>query len=161
MTVVIVGVDPGSSTGLASLQDGRRGLVWQGPADQALDVLRNEISFLLATHAELQLEVVCERFIQRQSPGLHLTHQPKALEVTGAVEDVCMQVGIPFTLQNPGDAKILASNHLLRSLSLYVTAREVGQNDSNDVNDAMRHVLLRLATKYATIMDELLKSALR
>lgn len=161
MTVVIIGVDPGLSCGLAELTDGVLTFVSQEMPEVMLAQLRARIATALMRYSpDLVLTVVCERFIQRAGPGIHMTHQPKPLEVAGAVEDVCKQAGIPFILQNPADAKAIAQNDRLQKLNLWVTPRDLGSTpDANDARDAIRHAVLRLATKHATVFDRLLRDA--
>lgn len=167
MTVVILGVDPGTSCGLAELTDGRLTFISQETPEIMLGQLRNRIAYVLMTYSpNLVLTVVCERFIQRSGPGIHLTNQPKPLQVAGAVEDLCGQVSIPFVLQNPADAKAIAPNDRLRQLKLWVVPSDIGfptgsagRPDVTDARDAIRHAVLRLATKHATVFDRLLRDA--
>ena len=161
MTVVILGVDPGNSCGLAELTDGRLTFISQETPEVMLQQLRERLghAFIMYSTADLKLTVVCERFIQRNIPGVHMTNQPKALEVAGAAEDVCRHVAVEFVLQNPADAKAIAPNDRLRQLGLWVTPSQLGKSDVNDARDAIRHAVLRLATKHATILDRLLRDA--
>lgn len=161
MTVVIVGVDPGKSCGLAVLTDGRLSFVSQATPEIMLRQLRTVIGFALTTYSpNLVLTVVCERFVDRKGPMAVHTNQSTTLEVIGAVETVCRETGVPFILQNPADAKAMAQNDRLRLLGLWVTPKDLGYTpDADDARDAIRHAVLRLATKHATIFSRLLGDA--
>jgi hypothetical protein len=161
VTVVILGVDPGLSCGLAELTDGELTFVSQETPEIMLNQLRDRIGHALLTYSpNLVITCVCERFVQRSGPGIHLTHQPKPLEVIGAVRDLCEGAGVPFVLQNPADAKSIAQNDRLRKIGLWVVPGDIGYPpDANDARDAIRHCVLRLATKHASVFSRLLREA--
>jgi hypothetical protein len=158
MTVVIIGVDPGLSAGLSVLWHGELWLAIQGPPKLILERLDATLNHARTMNVTT-LRVVCERYIQRQGPGIHLTHQPTALIVTGQVEQVCQIYGVELVFLNPADTKHIAPNWLLRKLGLLNTSKSIGCPDANDVNDATRTAVLCLATHHASLFDKLLKDA--
>lgn len=162
MTVVIIGVDPGKSCGLAMLVDGDLSFTWQGTGDQAVTWLRSLIVQAPITYgSDVTLTVVCERYVERKGPNAVKTNQTDALELIGAITNLCAEFDVPFILQNPADAKAIAPNERLRRLRLWVVPSQlIGYpKDADDARDAIRHCVLRLATKHASIFSRLLREA--
>lgn len=159
----IAGVDPGLSTGLFVVRvdpETRRVAPahrFQGHAAEALGTLRR---FAEAAHLlEESLVIVGERFTVTDRTGKR-TSQPLPLKILGAVEAIADQSdNVTFSLQTPADAKKLAPNDVLRNVGFYTRPVDVSCPDANDVNDAARHVLLALATRYASVFDQLLREA--
>jgi hypothetical protein len=154
--VVVFGIDPGRSCGLATLTDGRLSFVFQGSAELMLDSLRQQIVGAQGRYADLTLTVACERYTIFPKKYLHDT---EALEVIGAVKLICRDLGVDFVLQAGADAKRLAPNDRLRELGMLVRADEVDTPDANDVRDATRHALLRLALSHTVIYERLVSEA--
>jgi hypothetical protein len=154
--IAIIGCDPGLSTGIGEiLADDMsiiRGKIFQGEPKDALTTLDDLLQF----HARMQDQVIvaCESF--RQSGRAPLTSQPEALETAVRVSTIAETRGVRFVSQTPGDAKRVASNAFLQGTGLWVLPREVGQQDANDVNDALRHAVLAMSRYKATMFDRLM-----
>jgi hypothetical protein len=146
--VTIIGVDPGKSCGMATLTDGRLSYVFQGPAPTMLDSLRTQVA-----RAQGAVTVACERYVVYPKRYMH---QPDTLEVIGAVKLICGDLGVDLVLQYARDAKKLASNDRLRDLGMFVGLDEVNTPDADDVRDAVRPALLRLALDHTAIYERLL-----
>jgi hypothetical protein len=158
----VIGVDPGASCGMVVLVDGRRAGYWQGPRVDLRDRLVAAIDGLRHTYGdEITISIACERFTRRPERGNARTQQSDAEWAIGVVEDVAIGRSCVFRKQSPGSAKRMAPNSLLRLLGLLTTAREVNRPDANDVNDAMRHAVLTLATIHAVTFDRLIAAVNR
>lgn len=150
----VVGVDPGESTGVFALRDGRRFAAYQGPPADALNVLRALLSEW--RRADARVLVACERYVSSSRPGR--THQSVPQQVVGQVVALVESFGYEVVMQSPADAKRVAPNELLACLGLYVRRGEVNQRDANDVNDAARHAMLLLVTRFASVYEHLLNA---
>lgn len=154
----VIGVDPGTSTGVFALRldaDGVRPIHrYQGGPDPALDWIEKVLTHA-AAHGET-VHVACERYTVGPKTGL-LTQQPVALHVIGRLKHLTGTFDVPLTMQSPGDAKKFAPNELLETLGFRVKPAEVGRRDANDVNDAARHAVLVLAKTWATLFDALVR----
>ncbi len=152
MTVVVIGVDPGESTGVATLVDARLMHAWQGSAKDALTL----IELTIVRYIAADVTIACERFVSmRRQRGQ--THQPTAQRVSGAVEYLARHHGCRFVQQGPADAWAMAPNDILFALGVYQRGSDVGQADGSDANMAIRHALLYLSHAHATLFDELLR----
>lgn len=152
MTLYIIGVDPGDSTGVALLKDAELVYALQtvetGTAIDALHVILGKVT------ADDEAVIACERYIQtRRGP---ITNQPRAQQIFGVVQRIAEEYGVRFFSQGPADAKAIASNELLRGIGMLKTGNDVGQPDANDVNMAIRHALFALARVRATLFETLI-----
>jgi hypothetical protein len=155
LTTFAVGIDPGTSTGLAIVRgDGFRLHVEQGPP-QLLDDFPVRFPFLYYPGTDVL--VGCERFVVTRDTARH-SAQPAALGVIGVVERICRLADWPLYLQTPYQVKRLVSQATLRDVGLYVRGRDVERADANDANDALRHALAVLAFHRATLFDEILSN---
>lgn len=160
MTVHVVGVDPGSSTGCLHLRDHEVWDFWQAEHTDAARRLRDDLRTARALDGDASIVIACERYQSSGGPRAR-THQPIAQQVIGQVRALADEYRCEFTLQTPADAKHFASNARLRTLDLLWTGRDVGWPDANDLRDATRHALLCLATRRATVYERLLESRRR
>jgi hypothetical protein len=143
--MIIVGVDPGKVTGLAVWWDP---VVWVRPKLPALDVAEVADSDAVVPVLRRMLDgrrpdlVAIERFVQT---GRRMTFQPHAQQVVGAVRSFCLEERVALVFQQPGPAKKLASNALLRRIDW--------SNPTPDghADDATRHVLLVMATHHPDV----------
>lgn len=152
MSVIIVGVDPGESTGVAILSDGNLVNVFQGEASDAISLVE-----IMCEHAKLKgdrLIIACERFVSMRSGPK--THQPKAQQIAGVMDHIAEAYGMRCVKQGPADAWAVASNEVLKKLGIYQRGSDVSQRDANDVNMALRHAVLFLAREYASVFESLL-----
>jgi hypothetical protein len=150
----VIGVDPGPSTGIFVARNGFRFAVFQGEPVPALDSLT--ALFRTLYEDKERVHVACERYVSSSQPGR--THQPVPQQVIGAMTVLATNLGYPVTMQSPADAKRIAPNELLRHLGFYVMRNEVERPDANDVNDAARHAVLLLMTRYATVLEKRLNA---
>ncbi len=152
MTVVI-GVDPGDSTGVAILHDGKLIYAYQGVASDALRLVEVTLQHYTKAGAD-RIVVACERYVQMHGTR---THQPAAAEMVGSVRAMAGLYGADFVQQLASDAWALVPNDLLRRLGMLQTGRGLQTPDADDGNMAVRHALLYLARTHATIFDQLTK----
>lgn len=150
---LIIGVDPGNSTGYSIFLDDARLTYGQMDSDEAVSEI-SEVLLQYHRHPDIKSVVACERYQQGQRN--RFTQQATALHVISAIRTEAHRYGVAVLLQAPNDAKHLASNNLLRSLHLWLTGSDVGQKDADDVNDATRHVLLWMARNRVTLFEKLL-----
>lgn len=149
--VYTVGVDPGVSCGLAALRNGHREFTWQGSHDEVTRVLVPWLNHVVATNAVVTFG--CERYTKSTRAARSEVTAPE--EVIGIVRDVARRYRCTFVLQQPATAKRMIPNVMLLRLGLYTRPGDVGAPDAHDVNDAMRHSLLVLATHHASIFDQI------
>lgn len=151
---LVVGVDPGESTGLFALRDGRRFAAYQGAPAGALAALRKLLAVARVDGADVL--VACERYVDAGGgPGRRVATSPVAQRVVGQVQEVCTALKVEVVLQAPADAKAFAPTAFLREHGLYVTRHDVEQRDANDANDGARHAVLCLATRRARLFERL------
>jgi hypothetical protein len=153
----VVGVDPGDSTGVALLRDGRLFLVRQGPPEPMLTLVDVTLG-RLTDRAGDAVAVFVERYVgASRRPA---TRQPTAQEVVGQVRALCRRHGVAFTQQGAADAWACADNALLRRLGWWQRGADVAAADANDANMALRHALLGLMTTRPTLFARLLRGEL-
>lgn len=145
MTRIVVGVDPGDSTGVAIFKDGEFVSAHQGPPGDMITLVEFIVKKVAGNDSCC---VAVERFVQ--GGRVAHSHQPVAQQVVGAVVSLCEKYGIPTTMQGPADARAVASNDTLRAMGLWQTKNDVDRQDANDANSAVRHALLYMAGHYAT-----------
>ena len=150
MTLLVIGIDPGESTGLAALLDGRLFDVAQGPPDQMLMRLQYLIDH--ANQHELELDIAVERYTMVPGSTRH-TAQPAAI---GLIETIKRISPVPVSIQQPSDARQIAPASRLRQLGLSVRPHDVGCPDADDATSAMRHAVLLLARRHARLFGEML-----
>jgi len=156
MSVVIIGVDPGKSAGVAEIVDGRMVRIFQGPGGQAMDL----IELILkdhSGHADRRVSIACERFIQGNQAH---SHQPEAQQMVGLVLRAGHHHGVSVDLQAPSDALAIGQGPLLQRAGLWPLASDVRQADADDVRMAVRHAVLYMARHHASLFQRLVRSAL-
>lgn len=146
---VIVGVDPGGHTGIATYRSG--GLVNTPGTEFASTEIDGRFAFydLFDTVVGLgvPLVVVCESYIITGATAAK-SQQLDALYIIGALERQCRKLGHPFHLQPPS-AKAFAPDDKLKALGWYTP----GKGHSND---AARHLLKFAVSNKVDGADDLL-----
>lgn len=152
---LIVGVDPGTTTGIFAVRAST--LLTYDVTEVRSDFTSYELDVRKAYAAvELQLrsdpvvDVACERYVITTRTA-RLTQQPTALELIGALRELCARYDAPLTLQMKSDAAQLAKNHVLKRIGWF-------QRGQDHANDAARHALLRLASVQPLVFNALLTS---
>ncbi len=153
MAVLVIGVDPGDSTGVAAIRNTELITAWQGPANDAVTA----VEILLGHYRYDAITVACERYVQRRAG--RATEQPTAQRVSGAVERLAADHNAYFHLQGASEAWAAASNEFLRKVGMWTPARDVGRPDADDANMATRHALLGLMTYHAQLFEMILLEA--
>lgn len=154
---LIVGIDPGKSTGLVVLHGMDKVLVFQGSSTQALHTLRSVLD--ARTPADPVVDIACERYVlppgsSRRSP------QPEAIEFVGRLEQLLSEYSFTtLTLQMSSDARRLMPDATLRQIGIYTPAAHVHANDANDVNSAARHALLLMMKRHFAQFSMLMQRA--
>lgn len=136
---ILVGVDPGKVTGIA---------VWWDPnfydttGKVNIDVAEVDDSTKVPAMIRRMLDgerphlIMCERC--KQNP--RKTHQPEAVEVTGAVRSLADELHVRCVYQSPSPAKRMGTSEVLRRLGWYFPS------EGGHQNAASSHVLLGMAT---------------
>lgn len=165
-SVMIIGVDPGESTGAFIIDlylhcDGplhytiEANQRYQGHPDDVLVALENELQVALLSQVDVVMAV--ERFTVMPNVG-RMTQQPVPQRVIGQLQALVEKYEVKtFVLQTPGDAKKFCSNAQLRQFGFWSTGKMVNRPDANDVNDAARHAVFALAFTRASAYDALLR----
>ena len=156
MSVVIIGVDPGLSAGVAETVDGCLTRIFQGPPGQAMDLI-DQILVEHSGHADRRVSIACERFVQGNQAH---SHQPEAQQMIGLVLRAAHQHGVTVDLQAPSDAHAIGQDALLRRVGLWPLPSDVGQADADDVRMAVRHAVLYMARHHASLFQRLVKGSL-
>lgn len=127
---MIIGIDPGMTTGIA---------LWQGgddipvgielPMTQMYEWMRDTIG-----QSDERHQIACEAFIISERT-LKATRQNWSLELIGALRWLAWKHGHHFVLQQPAAAKRFVDNDRLRRVGWYVRG-------GDHSNDAMRHLYL-------------------
>ena len=154
MTVIVIGVDPGDSTGVAIIKDNALFHAFQGTPEDALTLV--ELTITRFDGEDDDVTVAGERYVNMQTRGGR-SHQPTAQRVLGALEHLVTHHDCRFILQGPADAWALASNTLLRRLGMYQTNKMLDTPDADDANMAIRHALLYLSHAHATLFHDLMR----
>jgi hypothetical protein len=130
---------------------------FQGAPKEALlvvEVMLDRVRQLIEKGEDHELVVGCERFTQLHRRTA-ITHKPIAQQVVGQVEGLGDRYGFTVSLQGPADAKAVAPNDVLKRTGLLVSKHDVDRPDANDVNMAVRHAILALSRKHATLFERL------
>lgn len=144
---MIIGIDPGKTTGIAVYFRGEILLTTEVPAAEVADYVREIIS---RYNDDIIVDIVTERYVISAETGKR-SQQPDALYVIGELRALTHSWWLTgFYLQNPADAKKCASNRILRQLGWFV------KGDFPHANDALRHVALRLLTRHPDVYAKLL-----
>ena len=136
--MIIVGIDPGDTTGMFTYNTNTLSHTAQHHTDidQLLARIRN-----FTTWSEVFIGM--ERF-HISERTVRSTRQPKVLDVIGAVK----ALGVPIIEQNASDAKHIGTDEVLKSIGWYTPRLR-------HANDAARHCLLLLARKDLKSFDKL------
>jgi L-lactate utilization protein LutC len=151
VSVIVIGVDPGESTGVAELRDGE--FIYAGQTDPEDAVLAIEV-LLEHCKPEDTVTVACEQYVDR---GGYRTNQPTAQQMVGVVRAIAEKYGVAFVLQTASEAHGIADAALLKKLGMWVHRGDVARSDANDANMAVRHALLALAHKHASIFEKIMR----
>jgi hypothetical protein len=154
MSLVIIGVDPGDSTGVGIFKDTELWHVFQGEPGDALTLI--ELTIGRFHDGETKVAIACERFVSQGGRGR--THQPTAQRAGGVIEHMAEQHGVHFRWQGPADAWAIASNERLKLMGMLQTGESVKQPDAKDVNMAIRHALLYMSSTYARTFHAILRA---
>lgn len=147
MTLVL-GVDPGKTTGWAVYDSATGGIVDVGQLDREafVDYLVPRLEDL----AKPKLDIACERFvIAGGTVEKSHTDENWSIEQVGILRHWARRYGHEFTLQGAGDAKKFADNDRLKAIGWHRPGKV-------HANDALRHTLLRIAKVLPADLDRLL-----
>jgi hypothetical protein len=152
VSVVVIGVDPGDSTGVGIIRDTELFYAYQGDPGEALTL--TELTITRFNNDDDVVAVACERFVSMSRQAR--THQPTAQRVAGALEHMARTHGCMFRYQGPADAHAIADNEKLKQLGMLQTPGTIGQLDASDANMAVRHALLYLSNTHARLFHDIL-----
>lgn len=105
-----------------------------------------------AWSAATVMDVACEQWINVPG-GRRKTHQPMAQLVCGKISVLSP---VEVRMQKASDAKNFVPDLKLKQLGLWHTGEMIGQPDADDLNSAMRHALLLMGRRHATVYKTLL-----
>lgn len=154
---LFIGIDPGPSTGLAAIKDGRKLLVLQGTISIAAGVLDAmlEASYDEKRVPQEEIYLALEKFIEvPRRAGIRRTQTPTDVGEFLAIANRHKHVTV--VMQMPGDGHAVATPATMKKLGLHVVPSEVGQPDANDANSAMRHALRCMMVYRASLFEKLL-----
>ena len=131
--MVVVGVDPGLTTGIATWTQahGMHGLKELAPALNAMDWLD-----CLTRTGHKKVFVIEKYIITPKTAQLSQQHDP--LEIIGCLRWMCHDRGHEFVMQSPSEAKAFSTDAKLKAVGWY-------QPGQGHARDASRHALLYLA----------------
>lgn len=137
--MLIVGVDPGGTTGLALVRTTDGGdeidivetqhIVGMGSIQWIDNLLRDRVPIQVAAEAF----TIAERTLRGTRSGVM-----EALYTIGAIRYLCYKHGVAFTLQTPAQAKNAYTDSTLRALKIW--------RANPHERDALRHALLYART---------------
>jgi len=137
---VIIGVDPGDTTGIVKWKLGHRDI-------EFAQLKANQVAPYLRPMVRDNTLVVCERFVIG-TRTVRKKRSPATTDTIGAVRALCEEQDARFVLQSSSDAKTFGVNDLLKKLGWYVA----GQRHAMD---AARHTLLAIAREHPNEFDRL------
>lgn len=145
MTTTVIAIDPGVSTGLviAHIEDDefvRVSHFSQSSCSDYTDTAKWLIDLINIENQEYldNAIVVSEQFDLRPS-NKFLT------DLTPVKINAILEYHYPdMVLQTPAQAKGLVKDSVLKNLGWWLTGKDVGQKDANDVRDALRHLVYYL-----------------
>jgi hypothetical protein len=142
---LIVGVDPGGTTGL-SILDLKTKTAWVGmqysPWVQFCDVMEDRcfgwegLDALIAT----------EKYVITKKTAT-LSQQDMSLKVNGVLEWLCAKFALDFNEQMSVSAKKMNGDEKLKDMGLYVPGR-------SHANDATRHLILAVERTMPRLLDD-------
>jgi hypothetical protein len=122
-------VDPGLVTGIAVYEAGKR--------FTSYELTRGQIMGFMRQITQPGDVVIVERYtISAQT--IKKTRQVDAMQITGAVTELCRLIGAHCIIQEPAPAKRIGSNDVLKFLKWYRVTKD------NHANDAACLVLMGL-----------------
>lgn len=143
MTILVLAVDPGKTSGIALLS-------WDGDKDSNPLVewskevndedFAEEIATALSAAGSDQLFVACESFVINMQTAKN-SQAPWSLENIGVLKYMCRKYNYKpadISFQSPANAKSMFDNPALKRLGTW----HVG--GAGHANDAIRHALLRM-----------------
>lgn len=131
---MIIGVDPGTTTGLALYYDFERVTLLEGPW---YDVPRLVSAYLDVEHGDVVTAVVCERY-DITSGTVRKARDPDPYHVEGWCRLECARRGIFFMQESRADAKNFATDRKLQACGWRLSKLP-------HANDALRQVVTHLA----------------
>lgn len=133
--VFVVAVDPGLMTGLAHLTwDPGDRRVTGGPYAQETPYA-NALDWCWR-NADDKTHIVCESYIIGPETIKKSRGENWSLESIGALRFIARHKGATFSTQSPGQAKRVATDHMLKQLGWY------GLTSSGHGRDALRHLMV-------------------
>ncbi len=130
--MIIVGVDPGSTTGWAFCNPDPEKDIFVAGERPAMDA---PLMFEHSLHQYPQVLIACERFtISMNTLKKTRAGSQDALDVIGAVRYLAAKYGWKFERQDASAVKQLATDKRLRDLGMWTPGH-------GHANDAARHVL--------------------
>lgn len=135
--IVLIGVDPGATTGIfaVTLDTSGSGPFVNDERDAHLVMLQLDRTLRGVDHRPVY--VACERYVQQST---RITPQYAALETIGVVRWLCAMYAAELTLQSRSQ-KALVSSFMLKNIGWWTSGTK------GHVNDAARHALIWLATR--------------
>jgi hypothetical protein len=137
---VLIGIDPGKTTGVATYDKGRFAAL-QLAAEDVLPYLRGWVEG--QTSRGEQVDIGLERFTEGTAPGHHVSTQGDAeVVIDGVVHEFAAEPLVQVQLQSAADVKKTVTNRHLRKMGWYVGA------SAPHANDAGRHLGFRMLVRH-------------
>lgn len=141
--MIILGVDPGGTTGIAVIETNGLRLVDSRQLTQT-DTVTYLYDLLVRRSLTYGVDQVAIERFTIAGRTLVRSRQTTALELIGVTKAMCQIAGVPATLQAPADAKNVWSDRRLQTTGIAAFGKHS--------RDALRHALL-LAQRCGTIKD--------
>lgn len=131
---MILGVDPGKTTGFLLWSEGTVVAHGQLPCFEFLDWAER----VIAHYGGFELQLVCEKFHITMATVKKASDAHWAIGSNFMLGFWCERYGVPLATQTPAAAKSFATDDKLRRVGWYQPTK------GGHANDGARHVLLRL-----------------
>lgn len=146
-TPTILALDPGLVTGLALIQPEVEPAPRLFTAELGVEEVIRTFQAIRDLVGRDHLEVVMEAFTISDRT-MKTARSLDALDIIGYVKLSCLVLNIPFTLQQPAQAKKFSSDDKLKSMEWYERTKD------GHKNDAVRHLLVYLINKHTDFAQE-------
>ena len=139
--MIILAVDPGKSTGIVvAKQTSNKEYEILLFAQKSHNSHIETFNWLNMHIKEYMVDIVLtEQFDLR--PGNKFIADLTPVKVNSVLEWICHQYGIAFKTQTPAQVKHLVKDEVLKNLGWWLTGKQVGCPDADDVRDAFRHLV--------------------
>lgn len=139
--MIVMAVDPGKSTGIVVAEQTKEyeyNILHY--AQQSHDTFIETVAWLNRELDNWNVHmVITEQFDLR--PHNKFLADITPIKVNSVLEYICITEGIMLKTQTPAQVKHLVKDQVLKNLGWWLTGKQVGCPDADDVRDAFRHLV--------------------